>query len=250
MDMEARMTICNMSIEAGARAGMIAPDDTAFEYLGGRPRAPRGADWDAALERWRALPGDDGAEFDKSVQVDAGKLQPMVTFGTNPGMVIPITAPVPGNGSARFRKSLDYMKVTPGKPLTESVVDVVFVGSCTNSRLSGLRQAAVVLEGHRVADGVRMLVVHVSQQVKKDAEAIGLDRIFTAAGAEWRESGCSMCLGMNGDIVPSGKLAVSTSNRNFEGRQGPGARTILASPATAAASAIEGRVADPRHYLD
>lgn len=250
MDMEARMTVCNMSIEAGAKAGMIAPDDTTFEYLRGRPRAPAGAAWDTAVSRWQTLESDSDASFDKAVQVDAANLEPMVTFGTNPGMVVPISKPVPDRAGSGFRKSLEYMMVTPGKPLTESAVDVVFVGSCTNSRLSDLRLAAAVLQGRRVAPGVRMLVVPGSQQVKKEAEALGLDRVFEAAGAEWRESGCSMCLGMNGDTVPSGKLAVSTSNRNFEGRQGPGARTILASPATAAASAIEGRVADPRRFLD
>jgi 3-isopropylmalate/(R)-2-methylmalate dehydratase large subunit len=250
MDMEARMTICNMSIEAGARAGMIAPDDTTIEYLRGRPRSPQGSAWDAAVRRWRSLPSDADADYDKSVSVDASSLEPMVTFGTNPGMVVPISAPVPDRHGASFRKALEYMQIAPGKPLTESAVDVVFVGSCTNSRLSDLRQAADVLRGRKVADGVRMLVVPGSQQVKKEAEAIGLDRVFLAAGAEWRESGCSMCLGMNGDTVPAGKLSVSTSNRNFEGRQGKGARTILASPMTAAASAIEGRVADPRKYLE
>lgn len=250
MDMDARMTICNMSIEAGARAGMIAPDDTTVEYLAGRPRAPRGPDWDKAVSRWRSLTSDAGATFDKSVCVDAGRLEPMVTFGTNPGMVVPITSPVPDKGTPGFRKSLDYMQITAGKPLTESQVDVVFIGSCTNSRLTDLQQAAAVIKGRKVAEGVRMLVVPGSQKIKKDAERLGLDRIFEAAGAEWRESGCSMCLGMNGDTVPSGKLSVSTSNRNFEGRQGKGARTILASPMTAAASAVEGRVADPRPYLD
>ena len=250
LDMEARMTVCNMSIEAGARAGMIAPDDTTFEYLHGRPRSPRGANWDAAVSRWRTLQSDPGVEFDRSVTLDAGNLQPMVTFGTNPGMVIGINDPVPDNtADPSFRKALDYMRVTAGKPLTETAVDVVFVGSCTNSRLSDLRQAADLITGHKVADGVRMLVVPGSQQIKKDAEALGLDRIFVAAGAEWRESGCSMCLGMNGDTVGNGQLSVSTSNRNFEGRQGVGARTILASPLTATASAICGRVADPRAYL-
>jgi 3-isopropylmalate/(R)-2-methylmalate dehydratase large subunit len=250
LDMEARMTVCNMSIEAGARAGMIAPDDTTFEYLHGRPRSPRGANWDAAVSRWRTLQSDPGVEFDRSVTLDAGNLQPMVTFGTNPGMVIGINDPVPDNtADPSFRKALDYMRVTAGKPLTETAVDVVFVGSCTNSRLSDLRQAADLFTGHKVADVVRMLVVPGSQQIKKDAEALGLDRIFVAAGAEWRESGCSMCLGMNGDTVGNGQLSVSTSNRNFEGRQGVGARTILASPLTATASAICGRVADPRAYL-
>lgn len=250
MGMEARMTVCNMSIEAGARAGMIAPDDTTLEYLNGRPRAPQGADWDSAVTRWRALKSDEDASFDKTVSISADELQPMVTFGTNPGMVIAINDPVPDDGGdPSFRKALDYMQITSGKPLAGIDVDIVFVGSCTNSRLSDLQQAADVLRGHKVADGVRMLVVPGSQQVKKAAEAIGLDRVFADAGAEWRESGCSMCIGMNGDTVGSGKLSVSTSNRNFEGRQGIGARTILASPMTAAASAIAGQVADPRRYL-
>jgi 3-isopropylmalate/(R)-2-methylmalate dehydratase large subunit len=250
MDMEARMTVCNMSIEAGARAGMIAPDATTIEYLDGRPKSPQGADWDAAVERWLALPGDEDAAFDRSVDVDGAALQPMVTFGTNPGMVIPVNAPVPdANGDPGFRKALDYMQLNAGKPLAEATVDIVFIGSCTNSRLSDLQQAADVLRGRKVAAGVRMLVVPGSQQIKRDAEEIGLDKVFEQAGAEWRESGCSMCIGMNGDTVPSGKLSVSTSNRNFEGRQGIGARTVLASPMTAAASAIEGHVCDPRPYL-
>jgi len=250
MDMDSRMTVCNMSIEAGARAGMIAPDEHTFEYLAGRPRAPQGADWDRAVARWRTLKSDDDAVFDKSVTIAADRIQPMVTFGTNPGMVIGVNDPVPDDdGDPSFRKALDYMQIAAGKPLTNTEVDVVFVGSCTNSRLSDLQQAADVVQGNKVADGVRMLVVPGSQQIKKDAEAIGLDRVFTAAGAEWRESGCSMCLGMNGDTVDSGQLSVSTSNRNFEGRQGIGARTILASPMTAAASAIAGRVADPRPFI-
>ncbi len=251
MSMEERMTVCNMSIEAGARAGMIAPDETTFEYLQGRPRAPQGADWQAAVARWRALRGDTDATFDKTVTIDGSQLQPMVTFGTNPGMVIPVGDEIPGeNSDASFQKALDYMQVTAGQPLSRSEVDVVFVGSCTNSRISDLQQAADILRDRKVADGVRMLVVPGSQQVKKEAESLGLDKIFTAAGAEWRESGCSMCLGMNGDTVPKGQLSVSTSNRNFEGRQGIGARTILASPLTAAASAIEGRIADPLDYLE
>lgn len=249
MDMDQRMTVCNMSIEAGARAGMIAPDDTTFEYLHGRERAPKGADWDRAVERWRLLPSDSDANFDKTVIVDAASLQPMVTFGTNPGMVVGINEPVPNRSDAGFKKALDYMQIPAGKPLTEVPVDVVFLGSCTNSRLSDLQQAADVLRGRHVADGVRMLVVPGSQQIKAEAEAAGLDKIFLAAGAEWRESGCSMCLGMNGDTVASGHLSVSTSNRNFEGRQGKGARTVLASPMTAAASAITGYVADPRPLL-
>jgi 3-isopropylmalate/(R)-2-methylmalate dehydratase large subunit len=250
MDMEARMTVCNMSIEAGARAGMIAPDDTTFAYLHGRPRAPRGRAWDDAVVRWRALPSDPGAVYDKYVGIRADRLQPMVTFGTNPGMAVGVNEPIPSyNGNATLRKALDYMQLLPGKPLTETSVDVVFVGSCTNSRLSDLQQAASIMRGHRVAPGVTMLVVPGSQQVKKEAEALGLHDIFRAAGAQWRESGCSMCLGMNGDTVPRGKLCVSTSNRNFEGRQGIGARTVLASPMTAAASAIRGRVTDPREFL-
>lgn len=250
LDMEARMTICNMSIEAGARAGMIAPDETTFEYLDGLPRAPQGADWDAAVTRWRELRTDDGAEFDRTITISANDLQPMVTFGTNPGMVVGINESVPDDRSdPSFRKALDYMQVEAGKPMTEYDVEVVFIGSCTNSRLSDLQQAAEVVKGRKVADGVRMLVVPGSQQVKKAAEALGLDKIFMQAGAEWRESGCSMCIGMNGDTAGKGQLTVSTSNRNFEGRQGVGARTVLASPMTAAASAIAGCVADPRTYL-
>lgn len=246
LDMESRMTICNMSIEAGARAGLIGPDDTTIEYLAGRPRVPQGDAWDAAVRRWRSLCSDDDARFDKTVSIDAAALQPMVTFGTNPGMVVGVNELVPDARDASFRKALEYMKVAPGKPMSENPVDIVFVGSCTNGRLSDLQEAAGVLEGRKLADGVRMLVVPGSQQVKRQAEALGLHRVFIEAGAEWRESGCSMCLGMNGDTVPSGQLSVSTSNRNFEGRQGIGARTVLASPATAAASAVTGRVADPR----
>ena len=249
MDMEARMTICNMSIEGGARAGMIAPDDTTFDYLDGRERAPQGKDWDAAVARWRALRTDDGATFDKTVSLDASSLTPMITFGTNPGMVVGIDEPVPAGSDASFRKALDYMQVESGKPMSANAVDVVFVGSCTNGRLSDIEEAARVLEGRKVADGVRMMVVPGSERVKAEAEARGLDRIISAAGAEWREAGCSMCIGMNGDIARPGQLSVSTSNRNFEGRQGVGARTVLASPATAAASAIAGHVADPRKYL-
>jgi 3-isopropylmalate/(R)-2-methylmalate dehydratase large subunit len=247
MDMDERMTVCNMSIEAGARAGMIAPDDTTIAYLKGRPKAPQGGD--EAVSRWLKLRSDDDARFDKTVSINGSALQPMATFGTNPGMVIPVTDDVPDSGDASFRKALDYMQLMSGKPLSQSPVDVVFVGSCTNSRLSDLQLAADVMRGHKVADGVRMLVVPGSQQIKKEAESIGLDKVFVESGAEWRESGCSMCLGMNGDTVPSGHLSVSTSNRNFEGRQGIGSRTILASPLTAAASAIAGHVADPRRYV-
>ncbi len=249
LDMEQRMTICNMSIEAGARAGMIAPDDTTFEYLNGRLMAPQGAAWEQAVARWRTLPSDPGARFDREVTLGVSTLKPMVTFGTNPGMVVAIDEPVPDRNDSNFRKALDYMGVTAGKPLAGHPVDIVFLGSCTNSRISDLQQAADVLRGKHIAGNVRMLVVPGSQKIKLEAERLGLDRIFVEAGAEWRESGCSMCLGMNGDTVPSGQLSVSTSNRNFEGRQGKGARTVLASPATAAASALAGAVADPRPYL-
>jgi 3-isopropylmalate/(R)-2-methylmalate dehydratase large subunit len=250
LNMEARLTICNMSIEAGARAGMIAPDDTTFDYLEGRPMSPSGTDWDDALGRWKELSSNADANFDKTVDIDGSELQPMVTFGTNPGMVVPINDPIPAaNGDEGFRKALAYMQLDPGKPLSNAQVDVVFVGSCTNSRLSDLQQAADILRDRKIAEHVTMLIVPGSQQVKKEAESLGLHKVFQAAGAEWRESGCSMCIAMNNDAVPSGKLCVSTSNRNFEGRQGIGARTILASPLTAAASAIEGRVADPRKYL-
>ena len=248
LDMEARMTICNMSIEAGARAGMIAPDDTTLAYLEGRERVPHGAGWDAAVTRWRRLRTDDDATFDRSVELDAGVLQPMVTFGTNPGMVVGIDEPVPAGNDPSFRKALDYMQVESGKPMSANAVDIVFVGSCTNGRITDIEEAARVLAGNKVAAGVRMLVVPGSEQVKAEAEARGLDQVILAAGAEWREAGCSMCLGMNGDIAQPGQLCVSTSNRNFEGRQGVGARTVLASPATAAASAIAGHVADPRKF--
>jgi len=250
LSMEERMTICNMTIEAGARAGMMAPDDTTVEFLAGRPQAPSGPDWDAAVERWLSLPSDDDATFDKEIDIDVSNLAPMVTFGTNPGMVIPITAAVPAdNGDLSFRKALDYMGLEPGQPMQQTSVDVVFVGSCTNSRLPDLRAAAKVLKGHKVADSVRMLVVPGSEIIKQQAEAEGLHEIFIAAGAEWREAGCSMCLGMNGDMLQPGQLCVSTSNRNFEGRQGVGGRTVLASPETAAASAISGHITDPRTML-
>ncbi|MBY0491992.1 MAG: 3-isopropylmalate dehydratase large subunit [Gemmatimonadaceae bacterium] len=246
LDMAGRMTVCNMSIEAGARAGMIAPDDTTIAFLHGRPFAPKGQAWEAAVAHWRTLCSDDGAPFDASVHVDASRLAPMITWGTNPGMGIAIDAPVPDDGRAASQRAFAYMGVTPGRPLLGQPVDVVFIGSCTNGRLDDLRVAARMLEGQRVAPHTRLLVVPGSQQVKRDAEAEGLAEIFRAAGAEWRESGCSMCIAMNGDTVGRGQLAISTSNRNFEGRQGAGARTLLASPATAAASAIAGAVADPR----
>jgi 3-isopropylmalate/(R)-2-methylmalate dehydratase large subunit len=243
------MTVCNMSIEAGARAGLIAPDDTTFEYLAGRPLAPKGAAWDAAVRGWRALPSDAGARFDREVDIDVSSLAPMVTFGTNPGMVISIDDAVPRDDDPSFRKALAYMQVEAGKPLLGKPVDVVFIGSCTNGRLSDLRQAAGLLRGRRVADRVRLLVVPGSHEVKRQAEAEGLDEIVRAAGGEWREPGCSMCIAMNGDKVGSGQLSVSTSNRNFEGRQGSGARTVLASPLTAAAAAIKGAIADPRELM-
>jgi 3-isopropylmalate/(R)-2-methylmalate dehydratase large subunit len=248
LSMEQRMTLCNMSIEAGARAGMVAPDDTTYQYMAGRPLAPQGAKWDAALARWRQLPSDSGAKFDKEVSIDAAKLRPMITFGTNPGMVMPIDGTVPQDNDPAFRKALAYMQVEAGKPLLGTPVDVVFIGSCTNGRLSDIRAAAQILRGRRVAERVRLLVVPGSAAVKREAEAEGLHEIVRAAGGEWREPGCSMCIGMNGDTVPSGKLSVSTSNRNFEGRQGTGARTVLASPATAAAAAIRGAIVDPREF--
>ncbi len=250
LSMEQRMTVCNMSIEAGARAGMIAPDDTTFAYLEGRPRAPRGAEWHAAVARWRGLTTDAGAPFGASVDIDAATLEPMITYGTNPGMVVPISAPIPrSTGDAAYDKALGYMGFHGGDAMLGKPVNVVFIGSCTNGRLEDLEAAARILKGRKVAPGVHLLIVPGSQQVKREAEKAGLDEIFKSAGADWRESGCSMCLGMNGDTVAAGQYSVSTSNRNFEGRQGQGARTLLASPLTAAASAIRGRVTDPRELL-
>jgi 3-isopropylmalate/(R)-2-methylmalate dehydratase large subunit len=256
LSMEERMTICNMSIEAGARAGMVAPDETTYEYLKGRPFAPQGEEWDRKVTLWRQLPTDPGALYDRTVLLDASRLQPVVTFGTNPGMVIPIEGKIPmpeeiSDPASRmtFEKALAYMGLKPGVTLAGHKIDVVFIGSCTNGRITDLRQAARMLQGRRVAQGLRVLVVPGSQQVKRQAESEGLDKIFTDAGAEWREPGCSMCLGMNGDVVNPGQYAVSTSNRNFEGRQGPGSRTFLASPLTAAASALTGQVTDPRRFL-
>jgi 3-isopropylmalate/(R)-2-methylmalate dehydratase large subunit len=256
MTMDERMTVCNMSIEAGARAGMIAPDDTTFEYVAGRPYAPAGAAWDEALGWWRSLPGDAAARFDTTVRIDAGALAPMITYGTNPGMAIGIDRPVPdpaGVAAAQrpaLEKSLAYMALRPGEPLLGKPIDVVFLGSCTNSRLSDLRAAARLLRGRRIAPNVRMLVVPGSRRVKDDAEAEGLHEIFRTAGAEWRDAGCSMCIAMNGDQLAPGQYAVSTSNRNFEGRQGKGGRTFLASPLTAAASALAGAIADARALVD
>jgi 3-isopropylmalate/(R)-2-methylmalate dehydratase large subunit len=250
MDMEQRMTVCNMSIEAGARAGMIAPDEVTFAYLKDKPRAPKGAAWDEAVAYWRTLATDPGATFDKTIEIDASSLEPMITYGTNPGMVVPISGQIPDRrGDAVFDAAMKYMGLTPGAPISDAPVNVVFIGSCTNGRLGDLQAAAKVLKGQRVAKGVHMLVVPGSQEVKREAEELGLHEIFKQAGAEWRESGCSMCLGMNGDTVAKGEYAVSTSNRNFEGRQGVGARTLLASPETAAASAIRGRVTDPREFI-
>ncbi|WP_321477826.1 3-isopropylmalate dehydratase large subunit [uncultured Paludibaculum sp.] len=256
LTMEERMTVCNMSIEGGARAGLIAPDDVTYQFLNGRPFAPQGAAWDAAVSQWRQLPTDEGATYDHEVSIDADALEPMITFGTNPGMGISINGAVPDPASIgdsvereTLKKALLYMGLEPGKPLAGRPVDVVFIGSCTNSRMSDLRAAAGVLKGRKVSPKVRVMVVPGSQQIKREAEAEGLDKVFRDAGAEWREAGCSMCIAMNGDQLTPGQYSVSTSNRNFEGRQGKGGRTFLASPLTAAASAISGTVTDPRTLL-
>jgi 3-isopropylmalate/(R)-2-methylmalate dehydratase large subunit len=256
LPMEQRMTICNMSIEGGARAGMVAPDDYTFEYMAGRPYAPQGEAWEQALARWRTLPTDEGAAYDRVITLDADKLAPMITYGTNPGMGIHIDEAIPtpeslSDPGARVAldKALKYMGLEPGQRLLGKPVDVVFLGSCTNSRMSDLRQAASLLQGRKVASGVRMLVVPGSQQVKKQAEAEGLHEIFKEAGAEWREAGCSMCIAMNDDRLEPGQYAVSTSNRNFEGRQGRGGRTFLASPLTAVATAVNGAITDARTML-
>jgi len=253
LNMEERMTLCNMSIEAGARAGMVAPDDTTFEYLEGREFAPQGQAWDHAVETWQKLPSDEGAGFDKVTDIDVSKLEPMVTYGTNPGMGLPISERIPDPQyetdalkRSALEKALQYMDLRPGTPILDKPIDVVFIGSCTNSRISDLRMAAKLLEGRRVAEGVRLLVVPGSESVRHQAEAEGLDQVFLQAGGEWRYAGCSMCIAMNGDQLQPGQYAVSTSNRNFEGRQGKGGRTFLASPLTAAASAIYGRISDPR----
>jgi 3-isopropylmalate/(R)-2-methylmalate dehydratase large subunit len=256
LSMEERMTVCNMSIEAGARGGLIAPDDTTYQYMCGRPHAPKGLAWEAALAGWRQLPTDDGATYDHSITIDTAALEPMITFGTNPGMGIPITAAVPDPGGVTdplerdsLAKALRYMDLEPGKPLLGHPLNVIFIGSCTNSRISDLRSAAAILKGRKVHPGVRVMVVPGSQQVKQQAQAEGLDQIFKDAGADWREAGCSMCIAMNGDQLRPGEYSVSTSNRNFEGRQGKGGRTFLASPLTAAASAITGVVTDVREML-
>jgi len=253
LSMEGRMTLCNMSIEAGARAGMIAPDDTTFAYVRGRRFAPAGAEWDAAVSSWRGLASDEGARFDRVVEIDASALAPFVTWGTNPGMVAAVDSRVPelssfaGEADRRAAEAaLAYMDLKPGTPIEEIAVDRVFIGSCTNSRIEDLRAAAGVARGRRVNSHVRAMVVPGSQAIKREAEAEGLDRVFVEAGFEWRESGCSMCLGMNPDILQPGERCASTSNRNFEGRQGRGGRTHLVSPAMAAAAAIAGRFVDVR----
>ncbi len=256
LSMEGRMTVCNMSIEAGARAGLIAPDDTTFEYLHGRPFAPKGADWDAAVARWKQLPTDEGATFDREVSIDGDTLEPMITWGTNPGMGVSINGAVPdpsGIADALERenvvKALQYMGLEAGKPIAGRPVNVVFIGSCTNSRISDLRAAAAVLKGRKVNPNVRVMVVPGSMEVKRQAIAEGLPEVFREAGCDYREPGCSMCIAMNGDQLQPGEYSVSTSNRNFEGRQGKGGRTFLASPLTAAATALTGVVTDVRTIL-
>ena len=250
LSMDERMTVCNMSIEAGARAGLIAPDEITYRFLAERPRAPKGAEWERAVAAWQTLPGDPGARFDREVSLDGTEIEPMITYGTHPGMVMPVSGSIPVRpDDAVFAKALAYMGLEAGAPIRDQAVNVVFIGSCTNGRLADLQDAARILKGRKVAHGVKLLIVPGSQPIKRAAEAEGLDRIFIEAGAEWRESGCSMCIGMNGDNVGKGEYSVSTSNRNFEGRQGQGARTLLASPLTAAASAIRGRVTDPRELL-
>jgi 3-isopropylmalate/(R)-2-methylmalate dehydratase large subunit len=252
MSMEARMTICNMSIEAGARAGMIAPDQTTVDYLKGRPHAPTGQQWDDAVAYWSSLATDPGATFDREVVLDAADIAPFVTWGTNPGQGLPLSASVPDPAEitdpserAAAQRALEYMDLVPGTPLRDIAVDTVFLGSCTNGRIEDLRSAAQVLHGRRIADNVRLLVVPGSARVRLQAEAEGLDRVFSDAGAEWRGAGCSMCLGMNPDQLSPGERSASTSNRNFEGRQGPGGRTHLVSPLVAAATAVTGRLSSP-----
>jgi 3-isopropylmalate/(R)-2-methylmalate dehydratase large subunit len=256
LSMEGRLTICNMSIEAGARAGLIAPDDVTFRYLEGRPGAPKGADWDAAVERWRQLPSDSDAVFDRELEIDVSEIRPQVTWGTNPGMVVPLDGVVPdpddfddADARAAAERALAYMALEPGTPIQEIAVDRVFIGSCTNSRIEDLRAAAAVVQGRHVHSSVRAMVVPGSAQVKRQAEAEGLDRIFIDAGFEWRRAGCSMCLGMNPDVLQPGERCASTSNRNFEGRQGAGGRTHLVSPTVAAATAIAGHFSDVRDLV-
>jgi 3-isopropylmalate/(R)-2-methylmalate dehydratase large subunit len=256
LNMEARMTLCNMTIEAGARAGVVAPDDTTYQYLAGREYSPTGNDWDEALKRWSSLPTDEGAVYDRTISLNVSGLEPMITYGTNPGMGIPLTGRVPDPGEFKNQEqrtlhenALSYMQLQPGETLLGHPLDAVFIGSCTNGRISDLRLAAKILKDRKVASGLRVLVVPGSQQVKKQAEIEGLDQVFLQAGAEWREPGCSMCIGMNGDQLSPGQYAISTSNRNFEGRQGKGSRTFLASPLTAAAAAVKGCISDPRPLM-
>ena len=256
LDMAGRMTVCNMSIEAGARAGLIAPDETTFDYVRTRPQAPKGEALEQAIAYWRTLPSDDGAQYDRIVELDAAAIEPMVSWGTNPEAVLPITGSVPDPSSYadpakadQVRRMLDYMGLQPGQKLADLPVDVVFIGSCTNGRIEDMRAAAAVLKGRKIAQGVRAMVVPGSGLVKQQAEREGLDKLFLDAGFEWREAGCSMCLGMNPDKLTAGQRCASTSNRNFEGRQGPGGRTHLLSPAMAAAAAIAGRLADVRETL-
>jgi 3-isopropylmalate/(R)-2-methylmalate dehydratase large subunit len=256
LSMEERMTICNMSIEGGARAGMMAPDDATFQFLANREFSPNGAAWEQAMKYWKSLPTDEGAVYDTTVTLDISQLEPMLTFGTNPGMGLPVSGKIPDPASLSnatdkqtLEKSLQYMGLQPNESIAGKKIDVVFIGSCTNSRISDLREAARVFKGRKVSPTVRTLVVPGSQAIKRQAESEGLDKIFKEAGAEWRESGCSMCIAMNGDEIKAGQYAVSTSNRNFEGRQGKGGRTFLASPLTAAAAAITGNITDVRMLL-
>jgi 3-isopropylmalate/(R)-2-methylmalate dehydratase large subunit len=256
LSMANRMTICNMSIEGGARAGLMAPDETTFEYIHGRPYAPKGADWEKAVAYWRSLRTDDDAQFDRSLTLDANQLEPMVTYGTNPGQGVPVTGHIPRPEELEDpaeRRSLlsamDYMGLQPGQKMAGQPVDIVFIGSCTNGRIEDLRAAAELVNGKKVADTVWAIVVPGSKAVKAQAEAEGLDRIFSAAGFEWRGAGCSMCLAMNDDKAGAGKYVASTSNRNFQGRQGPGARSLLMSPIMAAAAAVQGKVVDVRELL-
>ncbi|MGZ5291263.1 MAG: 3-isopropylmalate dehydratase large subunit [Actinomycetota bacterium] len=245
VSMEGRMTVCNMSIEAGARAGMVAPDDMTYAWLEGRPHAPKGADWEAALDAWRSLPTDDGAAFDREVLIDGAALRPHVSWGTNPGQTVTIDDVVPGPADDAAERALAYMGLTPGMPIRDIRPDTIFIGSCTNSRITDLREAAEILRGRSVAAGLRAMVVPGSMLVKRQAEEEGLDAVFRGAGFEWRDAGCSMCLGMNPDQLAPGERCASTSNRNFEGRQGKGGRTHLVSPAVAAATAVAGHFATP-----
>ena len=257
LSMEGRMTICNMSIEAGARAGMVAPDETTFEYVKGRPHAPTGQDWDEAVAYWKTLPTDEGAVFDQEIYINAGELEPFVTWGTNPGQGIPLSQAVPSpddfedeNEKAAAARALEYMNLTAGTPMKDIPVDVVFLGSCTNSRIEDLRAAANIIRGRTMAPGVRMMVVPGSQKVRAQAEEEGLDKVFKDFGADWRFAGCSMCLGMNPDQLAPGERCASTSNRNFEGRQGKGGRTHLVSPLVAAATAVRGTLSSPSDLSD